>query len=79
MENSNQDQDHKEGHIERAKLERITHNPNPERDNTGNWDEKAHLSRNIQKNNIQNERRNLNPDQEKRTGSTLKTKQGSNK
>lgn len=74
MGNSKQEQDHKESHDERAKLERTTHNPNPNRDNTGNWDEKAHMSRNIQKNVSQNERRNLNPDQEKRTGSTLKNK-----
>ncbi len=79
MENSNQDQDHKEGHIERAKLERTTHNPNPERDNTGNWDEKAHLSRNILKNHTQNERRNLNPDQEKRPASVIKNKQNAQK
>jgi hypothetical protein len=46
-------------------------NPNPERDTTGKWDEKSHLSRNIQKNVPQNERRNLNPDREKRTGSNL--------
>lgn len=74
MENSNQNDNHKEGHIERAKLEHSTNNPDPKRDNTGNWDEKAHMSRNIQKNVSQNERRNLNPDQEKRTGSTLKNK-----
>jgi hypothetical protein len=46
-------------------------NPVPQKDKAGNWDEKAHMSRNIQKNMPQNERRNLNPDREKRTGSNL--------
>lgn len=46
-------------------------NPIPQKKQAGNWDEKAHMSRNIQKNMPQNERRNLNPDREKRTGSSL--------
>lgn len=44
---------------------------NPDRDMTGNWDEKAHMSRNIEKNIQHNERRNLNPDREKRNNSNL--------
>ena len=46
-------------------------NPIPQKNQGGNWDEKAHMSRNMQKNISQNERRNLNPDREKRTGSNL--------
>lgn len=46
-------------------------NPDPKRDEANNWDEKAHMSRNLEKNIIQNERRNLNPDREKRQGSGL--------
>ena len=46
-------------------------NPIPQKDMGNNWDEKSHLSRNIQKNIAQNERRNLNPDREKRSNSNL--------
>jgi len=47
-------------------------NPDPKRDmHDNNWDETAHMSRNMEKNAIQNERRNLNPDREKRQNSGL--------
>jgi hypothetical protein len=52
--------------------ENASHNPNPERNENKNWDEKAHMSRNIEKNATQNERKNLQPDQEKRTGNSSK-------
>lgn len=45
--------------------------PIPQKMQGGNWDEKAHMSRNLQKNIPQNERRNLNPDREKRANSNL--------
>lgn len=35
------------------------------------YDEKAHMSRNLEKNTRQSERDHLNPDREKRTGSSL--------
>lgn len=46
-------------------------NPIPQKDIGNHWDEKSHLSRNIQKNITQNERRNLNSDREKRANSNL--------
>jgi hypothetical protein len=46
-------------------------NSNPDKDTTGNWDQTAHMSKNIEKNIRHDERRNLNPDREKRTGSNL--------
>lgn len=50
---------------------RASHNPNPDKEIRENWDEKSHMSRNLGKNISVNERRNLNPDREKRTGSNL--------
>lgn len=50
---------------------RASNNPNPDKEIRENWDEKSHMSRNLEKNISQNERRNLNPDREKRTGSNL--------
>ena len=46
----------------------INKNANP--DNMKDWDEKTVLSRNVERN-IPPERRNLNPDREKRAGSGL--------
>ena len=46
-------------------------NPVPQKNQNGNWDEKSHMSRNIQKNIAQTERRNLNPDREKRQNINL--------
>lgn len=66
----NPDQNHADFMPEDDNLQ-ASHNPNPERDTTGNWDEKAHLSSNLEKNIRHDERRNLNPDREKRTGSSL--------
>jgi hypothetical protein len=44
---------------------------NPEfRERTRTWDENAHMSPEVGKAYIQNERRNLNADQEKRPGNT---------
>jgi len=67
----NPDQNHEEFIPENEDMQAKAHNPNPDRDTTGNWDEKAHMSRNIESNIQHNERRNLNPDREKRTGSDL--------
>lgn len=45
-------------------------NVNPDyKERTQSWDENAHMSPEVGKASIQNERRNLNPDQEKRAGS----------
>lgn len=67
----NPDQNHEEFIPGSEDINAKSHNPNPERDNVGDWDEKAHMSRNIESNIQHNERRNLNPDREKRTGSNL--------
>ncbi len=48
-----------------------TKNPVPNDLQGRGYDEKQHLSRNIEKNTRQSERDHLNPDREKRTGSGL--------
>lgn len=65
----NRDQNHEE--FISGNEDKHAHNPNPDREIRENWDEKAHMSRSLEKNIPQNERRNLNPDREKRTGSNL--------
>jgi hypothetical protein len=42
--------------------------PDQRNDRGRNWDDNAHMSPEMGKSNIENERRNLNPDQEKRSG-----------
>jgi len=67
----NQDQNHEESIPGNEEMQAKSHNPDPERDDIKSWDEKDHMSRNIESNIQHNERRNLNSDREKRTGSNL--------
>jgi len=67
----NSDHKHDEFIPENENMDAKPHNPDPDRDTTGNWDETAHMSKNLEKNIRHDERRNLNPDREKRTGSNL--------
>lgn len=46
-------------------------NPIPHNMEGQGYDEKSHMSRNLQKNTRESERDHLNPDREKRTGSRL--------
>ena len=67
----NPENDHNEGFMPEEKRSSAQH-VNPEiRDTSGNWDEEAHMSRNLEKNIQHNERRHLNPDREKRNNSNL--------
>ena len=63
----NPDQNHEKFTPGNEDMQAKPHNPNPDRDTTGNWDETSHMSRSLEKNIRHDERRNLNPDQEKRT------------
>lgn len=67
----NPENDHNSGFMLEEEKRDIQH-VNPEHRNApGNWDEKAHMSSNLEKNTQHNERRHLNPDREKRNNSNL--------